>query len=430
VFSWSYRALSEPARRLFRLLGLHPGPSASVPAVAALAGLHHADGDERLGSEPAARPDARRLLAELCRANLLVQHVPGRYTWHDLLRAYAADLTASVDPAQVRAAATRRLLDHYLHTAHAADRLLDPARGPMELPLPAVAPDAEPEQLADRAAATAWLLAEHPVLLALVRHAAAAGHDAYAWQLTWTLSTFLDRQGLWRDRATAWQLALQAAERLGDSTAQARAHTSIARTHTLSGNYADSDISLHRALALYTRIGDEIGQAHTHRNFAHLWGHQGRYDIAVKHADEALARYRSAGDRRGQADALNQVGWYHAMAGDHARALTFCTESVHLHEELGNRAGQAHAWDSLGYAHHHLGHHSEAVDCYRNALRLARDLGDRYNQTQALTHLGETHLAAGHVRDAREAWTEAVRLLTELGRAEAESLRARLDALS
>ena len=39
VFSWSYRQLSEPTARMFRLLGLHPGPDFSASATASLADL-------------------------------------------------------------------------------------------------------------------------------------------------------------------------------------------------------------------------------------------------------------------------------------------------------------------------------------------------------------------------------------------------------
>jgi DNA-binding winged helix-turn-helix (wHTH) protein len=39
VFSWSYRNLSQPAARMFRLLGLHPGPDITVAAAASLAGI-------------------------------------------------------------------------------------------------------------------------------------------------------------------------------------------------------------------------------------------------------------------------------------------------------------------------------------------------------------------------------------------------------
>ena len=83
VFSWSYRALSADAARLFRLLGLHPGPDISVAAAASLAAI-------LLGQ-------ARALLAELARAHLLTEHRPGRYAFHDLLRAYATELAQADD---------------------------------------------------------------------------------------------------------------------------------------------------------------------------------------------------------------------------------------------------------------------------------------------------------------------------------------------
>ncbi|MGO4423757.1 NB-ARC domain-containing protein, partial [Streptomyces sp. MCAF7] len=75
VFSWSYRALSPGAARLFRLLAGHPGPDLSASAVAELAGL---DAQE-----------IARLLAELIRAHLVAELSPGRYSVHDLLRSYA-----------------------------------------------------------------------------------------------------------------------------------------------------------------------------------------------------------------------------------------------------------------------------------------------------------------------------------------------------
>jgi hypothetical protein len=106
VFSWSYHALTPLAARLFRHLGLHPGPDITAPAAASLAGLPI--------------DQARPLLAELTRVSLIAKHVPGRYTLHDLLRAYATHLAHTHDTDQQRHAATHRILDHYLHTAHTA----------------------------------------------------------------------------------------------------------------------------------------------------------------------------------------------------------------------------------------------------------------------------------------------------------------------
>lgn len=84
VFSCSYQALSPAAARLFRLLGIHPGPDISASAVASLIGL------------PARR--LRPLLAELTDASLLGEHVPGRYTFHDLIRTYAAEQAETHEP--------------------------------------------------------------------------------------------------------------------------------------------------------------------------------------------------------------------------------------------------------------------------------------------------------------------------------------------
>ncbi|WP_406486378.1 NB-ARC domain-containing protein [Streptomyces phaeochromogenes] len=125
VFSWSYRALHPEGANLFRLLGLHPGPDIGLPAAAALAGVPVAE--------------LRAPLTELVRGHLLAEPAAGRYSFHGLLRAYAAGLVATHDDAVGRAA-TRRVLDHYLHTAHRADVLLTPQPHPELLPRPTRAP--------------------------------------------------------------------------------------------------------------------------------------------------------------------------------------------------------------------------------------------------------------------------------------------------
>lgn len=75
VFSWSYTVLSPQAAKLFRLLGLHPGPDINPYAGASLANLP--------------KRETNQLLTELLRASLLEEPAPGRYSLHDLLSAYA-----------------------------------------------------------------------------------------------------------------------------------------------------------------------------------------------------------------------------------------------------------------------------------------------------------------------------------------------------
>jgi tetratricopeptide (TPR) repeat protein len=413
VFSWSYQALTPPAAGLFRLLGLHPGPDITAPAAASLGAV----------TTSAVRP----VLAELTAASMLVEHIVARYTFHDLLRAYAADLTRRIDTDQQRHAATHRILDHYLHTALTADRLLNPVRDPITLPAPQ--PGVTPEPLAADQQTLDWFSTEHPVLLAAVDHAAATGFDTHAWQLTWTLRTFLDRRGHWHDWAAAGRAAVAAAQRLADPSVQALAHLNLATAYSRLGRFDDAHTQLNHALDLATRSGDQTRQAHTYNNLALLWERRGSYPRALDHARQALALYQAAGHQNGQARSLNAVGWYHTLLGDHQQALTACQQALTLFQEVGNRDGQAATWDSIGYAHHQLGHHTQALDSYGHALALFRDLGDRYYEAGTLIHLGDTHHATGDHQFARDAWQQALTILDDLNHPDADQVRTKLATL-
>ncbi|MFB6436884.1 BTAD domain-containing putative transcriptional regulator [Streptomyces sp. NPDC056411] len=95
----SYRALSSGAARLFRALGLHPGPCVQAQDAAALAGrdIEH----------------TRRHLAELCDAHLLEEQVQGHYVRSELVRIYAAQRVVAEEPRAAQDAAVRRLLEHF-----------------------------------------------------------------------------------------------------------------------------------------------------------------------------------------------------------------------------------------------------------------------------------------------------------------------------
>ncbi|WP_198680765.1 AfsR/SARP family transcriptional regulator [Lentzea terrae] len=403
VFSWSYQALEPAPARLFRLLGLHPGPDVSAAAAGSLFGS-------------AVRP----LLAELTRAHLLTEHQPGRYVFHDLLRAYAMEQTQFHDTASERRAATGRMLDHYVHTAHAATRLLSPTRDVITPPAPQ--PGAYPECLTDFAQALAWFTTEHHVLLAVVDHAAAIGLDAHARHLAWALAEFLERRGHWPDLALVGEVALAAALRLADPLAQSHAHRYLARASTQLGNLDEAHTHLRRSLDVSS---DAIGQALTHRELAFVCERQGHHDQALHHSSQAMELYAEAGHRRGQAGALNAVGWYQALLGDFAQALTSCQAALGLLEP-DDLDGQASTWDSLGYIHHHRGDHREAIACYQRSLQVFRSLGDHYWTADVLIHLGDSHLAAGDPVEARAAWQEALGILEDLGHPHAEAARTRL----
>jgi tetratricopeptide (TPR) repeat protein len=413
VFSWSLQTLSPPAVRLFRLLGLHPGPDLTAPAAASLAAV--------------GQPEARRLLTELTRAHLLTEHVPGRYTFHDLLRAYATEQARARNSGARRRAVVHRVLDHYLHTGQRVARLL---YGPWDqVDLAPALPGVVSEEPADHEQAMAWFAAEHPVLLAAIGQAAAAGFETHAWQLAWTVTNFLEQRGHWEAWAAAHGIALEAAGRVDDAAGQAHAHHGLGRAYTWLGRPEEALRHLRQALDGFAALGDEAGQARVHLNFGTLFDERGEVRPALAHNRRALELFRSAGHATGQAVALNNIGWCHALLGDHQQALRHCRQALDLHRETGDRHGEAAIWDSLGYSHHHLGNHREAIACYRRALELFRDFGDRYNQAQTLWHIGDTHDSAGDPAAAREAWRRALAILDELGHPEARQVRAKIQAV-
>jgi tetratricopeptide (TPR) repeat protein len=410
VFSWSYRALSPETARMFRLLGLHPGPYMTASAAASLAGI---------------APDrARALLTELTRGHLLSEHRPGRYAFHDLLRAYATEQALDHDDDGGRHAALGRLLDHWLHTACAAAAQLDPffAPEPQDLPLPGAVVDAP----ATAEEALRWFTSEGATLLAAVPLAARSGLAGHAWRLAWALSTFLLRRGCWDSYARACQASLDAARRAGDMAGEAHALLLLALGDARSGR-RDAAAALREAISMLEAVGGyHRSQMAGHSCLIWIAEKQERYGDMLGHAVRALQLSRAAGDQTLEIMSLNDVGYSHARLGNYGQAIAYCGQALAGSRAAGERNWESAAWDSLGYIHFKLGDHHRAVTCYERSLDLCRELADRYNEAGTLDRLGDVHHSAGNARAARWAWTQALRTLDELGHPDSDRVRAKL----
>jgi tetratricopeptide (TPR) repeat protein len=410
VFSWSYHRLDDGAARVFRLLGLAPGPDISEPAAAGLTGL------------PRAR--VATILDELVRAQLLIEPTPRRFAFHDLLRAYAAETAQAAESVDARTAAVRRLFDHYLRMAYAGAQLINTAKDHLDL---ATGPDEVAAQpMVDRDAAWAWFESEHQVLLAAVDGGAALGLGQHSWQLAWCLADYLHQSGFWHDWADSQRTALAASIGCASAPGQARSHQYLGYALAKLNDHADSRNQLYAALRMFEQLDDADGRAGTHMMVAIGMERQQRYPEALPHAGAAVALRRASGQPGPLANALNALGWYHALNGQHEQAVRYCRQALAVHHELGNDNGAAATWDSLGYAHHHLGQPAEARHCYQQAIDLHRRLGDRGSMAGNLTGLGDVHASAGDQAAARQAWQEALSILDELGRPDAARLRERL----
>lgn len=412
VLSWSYQALDGPAARMFRLLGLHPGPDISLAAAASLAG------------QPPR--EARRDLTALTSASMLAAHADGRFGFHDLLRAYAVQKAAKCENEEHREAAVRRMLDHYLHTAEHANRVLYPSADPLTLAAPATG--AQAETFANHRQALAWFIAERQVLLAVTRDAFAVAH--YACELPRAIERFLRRQGHWQDDLTMQNLTLQLASagRCDQLSHQAHAYRCIGAGFDLAGDHQQALHALKQALSLFRQLGDEANQARVHYSIGRVLQGQGHSKEALVAAHMALTLFKTAGHRPGQALALNGIGWCQVQLGHYEQALATSSRALRLHRELGDLPGQANVLDNFGLIHQQLGHTAQAIACYRRSLTIFEETGDRYVLPWILTRLGDADHAAGDLPAAADAWRHAQAIFGEIGHPDGH-LRAKLTGL-
>ncbi|MFE8950171.1 BTAD domain-containing putative transcriptional regulator [Streptomyces sp. NPDC007856] len=173
AFRLSYSALSPGAASLFRLFSIHPSRDITMAAAASLAGTNLAQTTENM--------------AELTDHHLLAELVPGRYTCHDLLRAFATELSTALDPPDARFQARARMFEHYLYSADAATTLLAPHRSAVILPPPR--PGVRPQQFHARTDAAEWIIAERCLLPALARD---MGHSPQSEKLLRQLTSTLE----------------------------------------------------------------------------------------------------------------------------------------------------------------------------------------------------------------------------------------------
>jgi tetratricopeptide (TPR) repeat protein len=411
VFSWSCRGLPPGAARLFWLLGLHP--TAEVGAAAAMS---------MAGGPP---PSARAALGELARVHLITERGPDRYELHDLLRVYAAEQAAAVVSGDHRRAASHRLLDHYVHTAHRASVLLDPHRYLGDAP-EEIEPGVTPEDIVDTGHALRWFTTEHRTLLAAVEHAAEAGFPRHAWQLARAMNVYLYRQGHYHDLTASHRTALAAAKRAGDLTGQAHALRGIAAADGAVGRFRETRVSLEAALELFSQTGDHDGTGVIHENLGMLAAYTGDPGEALPHMRRSFELHQSTGRLAGQARALSSLGRCQAQLGDSVQAIHACEQALVMQRRLGDTYGIAYTWDSLGLAYAAAGDHHESARCHHRALELFRITGHRACQANEWDRIGDAQHAAGNIDAAKVAWCEAVTINDSIALSDAAGIRAKL----
>jgi DNA-binding SARP family transcriptional activator/tetratricopeptide (TPR) repeat protein len=392
AFGLSYQDLPDDQQRLFRRLGLVPGPSIDVYAAAAL--------------DATSLATARRHLDQLYEQHLLAEPAPGRYQLHDLIREHARALAAADNPTESDQAAVR-LLDYYLHTALAAGRHfgsgVSAARRPPPGRPPAQAPD-----VSTLGPAAAWLEAERVNLHAAADDAAGQARSLYAIAIPAAVGHFLAARGHWDQFAALHQTALAAARQAGDRLGEAYTLAELGLLRREAGDYPAAAASLARALALCEEAGDLPGQGYvlTQLGFVHVL--TGDYPAAAASLHRALALARSAGDSFVEGEALYNLGTLQQLTGDYTAAAASHQQVLALARDRGDLLGQAWSLNGLGVEQQETGDYPAAAASHQQALALFRDLGSLLGQAEALNRLGELSSRASAISQACEHHTQAL----------------------
>ena len=405
VFSWSYRALSPAAAKLFRLLALHPGQTLSQPSAAALSGVDRV--------EP--------LLAELTRANLLDRHPADRYRCHDLLRDYAAELVAE-DPEE--SLARQRVLDWYLHTMVAAERLLRPHRPPFDLVEPVAA--VTPAVFTDNQDAMRWCEAEQATLIAAIDDAAAHGLHEHAWQLALALSSYCYVGKRRREWLATSEIGLRSARVLGDPKAEGAMLASLGSAYGSNGHHDEAIRYGRQALELHLATGDHDRAPVTLNSIAVAYAETRRFEPALAAFTQARDLHRARGNALGEALALMNIALANSSLGWLGPATSHNREALAVFQRRGDRYHTAICLANLAETYALGDDHPRAVDRYRQAIEQHVLAGNDFGRARTLMNLGHSLRQLGEPEQARDCWRRAQAAFEELGDPQAREALALL----
>ncbi|RSM40541.1 SARP family transcriptional regulator [Amycolatopsis balhimycina DSM 5908] len=355
AFALSYRDLTAPQRRMFRVLGCHPGGDFAVTAAAALYGT--------------GVTEAERLLEDLLDAHLLRQPAPDRYGFHDLIAEHAREVA---DPDEA-AAALDRLLDHYR--------------------------DGEFSFAAERAN--------------LVAVTALGGHDEHVWRIADRAVAALRERGH-RDELTALARAgARAADRLGDPHARQQSLANLTIAHWESGRLAEAVEANAERLRLVRDRGDRAAEAASLARMGALYGMLGRYPDAIRLYRQALVLAGETGSHVVACLAWGNLSNAQEVLGQYEDALTSAARARAIREELGDDDGAVLATAQLGLVLARLGRLGEAREVAEKAVCAAVEAGYAFGEAWSRIDAAEVLLADGC---PAEAHAHAERACAILGR--------------
>lgn len=374
AFDLSYTALKPELAQMFRVLSLVPGTDFTPEMAAALSGL--------------TTQDARRRLDRLATANLISNHAPSRYQFHDLLRDYAAERLAFEEGRADSRLALRRLFDW-------AVRSVDNATAAMKstlfrFPRPAPLDGVVPRTFSTSTEALAWLDCERANLVALVAHCVERDPENSPWQLADALRGYFYTQGLtaeWRETAKAGLLGARAPR---DELGQLAMQSSLGTLYWVTGRHRNALGHYQQAIALQESIDLPEAEAAVLSNAGSVHIDLGELEQAADHLERALVIARRVGALQVLANALFNLGGVYMQLGQLDRAAATFEEALEAGTRIDSWITQANSMRALGEVYASRGEPELGASYFVRASELyeraaARNFGHTMHEGMAIT---------------------------------------------
>jgi DNA-binding SARP family transcriptional activator/tetratricopeptide (TPR) repeat protein len=398
AFALSYAALDERTARLFRLLGLIPGPDFTVAAVAALAAV--------------STEDSTRLLDRLATANLVNRTADTRYQLHDLLRLYAAERCHQEDDRAAIIAAKERLFQWYLLHLDATDMLYA-----VYSRLPRPPSDLPPVKFGSATDAKSWMDHDCLNVIAAVGDALDNGLTALAWSMAEGLLPYLGSSGRYRaEGLAACQAALRAAVDDGDARAEFALHTTMAVVHLRHSDPVRAVRDYTAALGAAETAGFVFGQARSLFGLGNAHQATGDLDLAAESVARGRVLAEVDGDRRLRLLGSLNLSLVELVRGNLPQCEQAGREALALCDETdGELLTRGESRTIFGKAVHWQGRCAEAIRELSAAVALFRQGSLPLYEANARHHLAAAYRERGDLTTALDHARAAVARARECG---------------
>ncbi|GAA4184413.1 BTAD domain-containing putative transcriptional regulator [Streptosporangium oxazolinicum] len=362
----SYRSLTAPARRMFRMLGLHPGPSIGLDAAAALTGM--------------SADDTAAAVQTLVNAHLLQKDDGQRLSMHDLVRVYAEERCVNDETADHRDNALTGMFDWYRYAVlKAMDHL-----SPVDTTALGISPIEGASDFSGFDEAMAWLEQEHHTLVAVITHAATKDRHVHVWQIFSRLSWFFYMRNYLDDLFLTGETALSSARLAGDRRGEAEILSDLGYAKVFIGRYADHLSDQQAALRIWRSILDRPGEAKALRHVSYALQLAGQPLQAIEVGEQCLVVNRELEDRLGEFIAITYLADSYLTLGRFDKAAKSLEESLKYWREVNREYEETYCLIQLGTVRTELGDPETALDLFRKALLLSQNQKNKNFETDIL----------------------------------------------